>query len=388
MGREKIHGGGGGDAKEGGNDTGALGDKAVLERAEDGSFRVNEERLKKFEEDLEQLFSKPMTRRNFVKKVLDGAVYAISAASAGFLTIPPAWQSLLDSDLLEKQMDEDIKALKSHIENRYGIEIRFDLKNLRFKNTKFSMIEIKSKYLEYKALEVLKEQLGVYPPDLVDKYLNGMRIFGSIADMEELRERLAGRHVIHDVGGFAVRRTRTFYIEIKQFLQSYVAMYSSILDKDFIPHEFSHLVMEGVKEKDWNKLNINDECRENGVSADDCNKNYEYNIMGLWKLLDIRREHKPLPGFTRNYGTANFREDMATIAELLFGPKELLEKRLKKDENDQYRVLEKKIAFVKDWYKKETGGLMDKKFWDDFANGEVNEEYWDKRLSNKDDSVG
>jgi len=80
-------------------------------------------------------------------------------------------------------------------------------------------------------------------------------------------------------------------------------------------------------------------------------------------------------GFASEYGSCNFSEDRAEIAEFLFMQTDdiCIEEICKEDP-----VLAKKVKAYKEDLRRRTNGRMGPQYWEDLHAGKVNEEYWDK----------
>ena len=256
--------------------------------------------------------------------------------------LPLALKCLQDkvrSDAIEK----DIATSITNIKETYGVHVHFEIDNLHsFLTQAFTpdfAWKILSPFIRRQALENLSECLAAYPPELIKKNVQHVHIVDYFMhfDRETNQWRSAGGQARYDN-----RHARITIHQLKPAKQAERAFLGTeILYKDAVHHEFAHLMTRNaLQENEWKKLH------PTFVYA----KSVKPEVM-----------YKEIPNFARGYGTKDYLEDIATVAEELFKRNSTVWHRMADDS-----ILSAKIAYMQNWYAQETQGMsfeMNKDYW-------------------------
>ena len=201
-------------------------------------------------------------------------------------------------------------------------------------------------------LQVLRQEVGIYPPNFIRKYLNKVRITRGLTmphpkhpDSDSLRIKLYGRVYPH-----ATYLNPDFRNESAT--------------RETVHHETEHCVTLGEK---WLE------------NEEDLERWTQYNILGneayiedrYWDLTPEEKSKLDTTGFMSPYGRKTQLEDRATIAQKLMTNPVYTHQRASTDHG-----LSKKVNHLKENYYVWSDGLIDGQFYEDLADGKVDENYW------------
>ena len=240
--------------------------------------------------------------------------------------------------------------MKQEIKKRYGVRAtvsvgEFPLKDTAQRSELFTE-EIASLYLQYKALEGLQSVLLAYPPELIAKHVEEIRVGNEVRMKNILRD--------EPVGGTVDYNKKLVAVSLIPLVSTHLALLGNSPDHRTVHHEIAHLIGGKIPRAEWEALHP-------GV---------EYDPYLSRALID---KDGP-PGFTRGYGMTSYGEDIATVAEVMFTPHAGSYGKLTED-----AILKRKFEYLKKWYEKESNGLMNDRYWRDLATGGISEDYWNDK---------
>lgn len=256
------------------------------------------------------------------RELLIGSVSLFASAAALLFEAQEALASNSRKDIerlvSSGKYEEAIAKSKKEIQDMYGIYVDFPEKNIELRevNDEASYFaKLTEKTTQIGSLLDLRRYLLKFPPKSVPglaklspTYLQQI----VIASKVEGRTRRDGRY---EVGGFAFSQRTRIALPVVQIDGPNGKMRFSI-DKESLTHEISHLLLRDVTELEW-AARINRKIRES--FKDSFPENYEYTPIYAHRRkseYDIKRPRPP--GFGRFYGTDNFGDDLATIAEVIY----------------------------------------------------------------------
>lgn len=257
-----------------------------------------------------------------------------------------------------ESQNKAIAQLKAELKVRYGVyiysgDLTDEEKRAKFSGQKLTACE------ELNAIYSLKKELAKYPPTYI-RY----------SKLDEIRLIKKLKQDGNDWGGKACSsRSEACPIENSFFVE---------LDDNGEPwgfhHELNHLAIKReqkfpIGDAEWVNLN--------GPEGAEL---YEYqwplpafNLFDrrTWKYFDINSRPQ---GFAERYGTVNADEDQATVAWWLMNKYQDIMNIAQSDS-----ILYAKISLMKKRVKERSGNLMGEDYWNDLANGKVDENYWINR---------
>lgn len=303
-----------------------------------------------------------MKRREFL---INTAAIAPSGLLVGSVIGPSIWEYVQNSYNTEN-LQNDIETIKNEIEARYGLLVKTDYDDsfLEFYQDKEYEIDVRSKailsdYVKFKALEMVKNQLVLYPPGMVDQMMDEVRLVNHVSLERD------GTEAFPNTLGVAFPEQKMFIVAMENFLQALHALAGRPFPDHVFHHEFAHVITKDLPENEWESLHP-------GVGY----------LTRFYSPVLAEKFFADNPtGFARGYALYNHREDVATIVELLFGYNGEAERRVPYDE-----ILQRKVAYMKKWYLEKSSGFMDDTYWSDVREGRIDTEYWENKQGQSQDA--
>jgi hypothetical protein len=236
-------------------------------------------------------------------------------------------------EILKRKKEEILKQI-----NEYNVKIAFDIDDL-FNRNGYVYELINELSDEVAALASFLEVLKMYPKKISEK-VKSVSFYASLTLIKD-GNKYAG---YAETNKFS---PRLGYVSLSIFKSSKGEVF---VDEYTVHHEFAYQVDE-IRWSEWNE-------HAYGVLAPWPSENSE------WTKVNKRPE-----GFACNYGLKDFREDIATVAEFMFGNSISYFKGEADIESDHNflvkvysdKVLMKKLEYLMDYYQKELG--IDHSFW-------------------------
>jgi len=204
------------------------------------------------------------------------------------------------------------------------------------------------------AIEDIENFLYIFPPNFISEKA-GLEKLNFVSDYSVLRSQKGGCKVEWNfIGGFNDEEPERINIEFSNFPS---------VNQSILIHELHHQL-----DFQAGQFNLEDE---------------------LWKRSEYRKNNpkssyasfpKDIEDtfFTR-YSMNRTADDRSEIAELLFFRNDYIQWRYQQVSAEARKVLEAKVAKVKDYYKRWSNGRMDDQFWQDLADKKVDKTYWERR---------
>lgn len=293
---------------------------------------------------------KQMSRRELLRKAGDVAMAVATPTVLSAVLGPLAWEWGQNKWNTE-ELQQRIESGKKDIRDRYGVTVsitpgEFPLEDKVQRSTLFTK-EVASLYIRFKALEGVRHVLSQYPPPLIRKHVREIRI---VKDLEMVNS----LGIVDTASGTIDYAKKLIVANVIPLLDTYFALLGDVPSKKTLHHEIAHLICRDIRDSDWKALHP-------GV---------EY----LSFFAKGVRDEAAAEGFVRAHSMTSPGEDIATVAEVLLRPGSQYSDKLQKD-----TILNRKAEYLKNWFGKESDGLMDDTFWNDLKAGRVDEQYWQHR---------
>lgn len=303
------------------------------------SFPVSEE------VDKPESGGRKLSRRDFLKLV--GVAFAELAAYK--------YDQLL-SNLFGTKYEEYIEQTKEIIKMEYGLDIVTGLP-INAEGANITGRE-PNRYELSRALGLITEELTKYPPDMLKN--NGVKAIRLLSSARADGKPIFGVVSEFNKGIIVLCYTaEPFEIKRRWYRRAF-------------HHELYHLLdsNDDGYEKDDEKWRSFHGCGNCLVYASDSGA----------EGIESKPEMSQSEWFLLDYGQTSPAEDRAVFAAVVMIPRlhaDLL-KTIREEENDQVRsVLEKKYEDTLYHYYKWSGGVMDKKYFDDLVDGKVDRGYFE-----------
>lgn len=296
-------------------------------------------------------------RRGFLKGIASHGMEIAATATVGAMVGPPAWEQWWNTTGKEHTL-ERTQTLRSHIQERYGIEVLSDFgvdekETLGRDGMTVEMRAVRSDWLVCQVLEKLKDILAIYPPTFLRDRVKKVYITSHVSG-----EAVGGeRNVLGFAGDQDIEPGLLAIVIPQDFLSSYFGVFGLVLNRFVSHHELAHVLTDDKAEEQMSRLH----------------PNVEYHFIS-WRLDD--KDHPP-EGFVSTYASSGPAEDLAEVAGALFAStahRAELRHRMQSD-----AIVAAKVHFVQEWYERESNGLFNEQYWKDLDAGRVNEQYWDRR---------
>ncbi len=254
-----------------------------------------------------------------------------------------------------EELQQRIELGKKDIKDRYGVTVsitpgEFPLEDKVQRSELFTK-EVASLYIRFKALESVEGVLSQYPSPLVRKYVREIRI---VKDLEMV----SPSGMVDSASGTVDYAKKLIVTNVIPLLDAHFALLGDVPSKKTLHHEIAHLVCRDIPDSEWKALHP-------GV---------EY----LSFFAKGVGDEEAAEGFIRAHSMTSPGEDIATVAEVILRPGSQYSDKLQKDS-----ILNRKAGYLKNWYEKESDGLMNNTFWEDLKAGRVDQQYWQRREETK-----
>ncbi|MBP6881128.1 MAG: hypothetical protein KBC35_00685 [Candidatus Pacebacteria bacterium] len=294
-------------------------------------------------------------RRDFLK--------AMGALAVSAIIDRPHAQAAEEQGPDSSHVEKEVATLREELRSVYDVEVDFSPLFPKEAEKGMQSVPVEQTIEKKHICEAILNALHMYPPRMVKE--TQISIVRAVNDLKiDLNRSIAG--ILHkDEGVISVEFAHDPSLQNQTGKETGESLQTKIEKiKEIVHHEIEHQIelLDEISDKEYidkTRTEI-----ENGESYYPIVYGYLNELKahlgnGLLKRVDVDLILEHDEGFARVYGRKDPQEDRATIVESLFGRNATqLYERAKTD-----LVLKKKIDFMKQYYFKQSYGVMDETYW-------------------------
>lgn len=192
---------------------------------------------------------KTMSRREFLRKTGEAVTAVAGTVTLASVLGPLAWE-WGQNEWNSEELNTQITTLKKQILERYGVRATVSPGEYpheeRVRHETLFTSEIASLYLQFKSLEIIRNTLSIYPPDLIREYIREIRVVDDAKSHDfKVDERVVGT---------VDYEKRLVVLSLMPIIKAHLAIVGNSPSPETIHHEIAHLICEKVPAEHWKAL--------------------------------------------------------------------------------------------------------------------------------------